>query len=52
MVQLKRFGTELNPLGFPKESLIYVKSNSDGGFPVGCNSTEARLNQNEKNKFK
>jgi len=27
-----------------KRDLICVKLNSDGGFPVGFNSTEARLN--------
>jgi len=26
-----------------KVDLTYIKSNSDGGFPAGFNSTEARL---------
>jgi len=29
MVQTKRFGTELNPSGFPKESLIWIKEQSN-----------------------
>ena len=26
-----------------KVDIIYIKSNSDGGFPAGFNSTEARI---------
>ena len=29
MVQTKRFGTELNPSGFPMESLIWIKEKSN-----------------------
>ena len=27
--EIKRFGTELNPSGFPKESLIWIKEQSN-----------------------